>query len=65
MLDFKRTEISYEGALALAQCRHKIHYFHLKKCSLTTIGWKTVLCGVSNMNNNVNLVYAKILLNIF
>ena len=49
-------EISDETAVALAQCSHKIQSLDLRKCSLTTIGWKSVFTGIAKLDEKVILV---------
>ena len=50
-------QISDETALDLVQCCHNIQHLSLASCSLTPIGWKTILGGVANMNGKVITVF--------
>ena len=53
-LKLNHCEISDDVALGLSQCTHNTKRLVLNNCRLTTIGWKRVFGGVTNMNEKVN-----------
>ena len=55
-LDLDSNEINDEAAVALAQSSHKIQSLRLWKCSLSTIGWKSIFSGIAKLDEKVILV---------
>ena len=54
-LTIDESDIDDEAALALGQCSHKLQHLVLRRCNLTTIGWKSVFSGVDNIEEKASV----------